>query len=71
VSDATNWRISTEDNVRLGTAVFAHMLVQAGWDVELALAFYYQGWRSIEINGMYDDTYQYIDNVLALASEFR
>jgi len=69
--DATNWRTSTEDNVRLGTAVFAHMLAQADWDVELALAFYYQGWRSIEINGMFEDTYQYIENVLSLASEFR
>ncbi|MGE0599290.1 MAG: LysM peptidoglycan-binding domain-containing protein [Dehalococcoidia bacterium] len=69
--DATNWRTSTADNVRLGTAVFANLLVQANWDVELALAFYYQGWRSIEINGMFDDTYQYIENVLSLAQEFR
>ncbi len=69
--DAVNWRTSTGDNVRLGTAVFANLLVQANWDVELALAFYYQGWRSIEINGMYEDTYQYIENVLSLAWEFR
>lgn len=69
--DAEDWRTSTADNVRLGTAVFSNLLVQANWDVELALAFYYQGWKSIEINGMYDDTYQYIENVLSLAQEFR
>ena len=69
--DATEWQTSTEDNARLGTAVFAHMLAQADWDVELALAFYYQGWRSIELYGWYDDTYQYVANVLSLAAEFR
>lgn len=68
--DAQNWRYSTVDNARLGTAVFAHMLIQANWDVELALAYYYQGWRSIEINGMYEDTHQYVENVLALAAQF-
>ena len=68
--DAGNWRYSTTDNARLGTAVFAHMLAQANWDVELALAFYYQGWRSIEIYGMFEDTHQYVENVLSLAAEF-
>lgn len=69
--DAVDWRKSTRDNVRLGTAVFGQMLAQANWDVELALAFYYQGWRSIETYGMFEDTYQYIENVLALAAQFR
>lgn len=68
--DAQNWRYSTTDNARLGTAVFANMLAQADWDVELALAFYYQGWRSIEIYGMFEDTHQYVANVLSLAAEF-
>ena len=68
--DAANWRFSTVDNARLGTAVFAHMLAQAGGDTELALAFYYQGWRSIEVYGMFDDTHQYVANVMALAAEF-
>lgn len=68
--DAVDWRTSTADNVRLGTAVFASLLVQANWDIELALAFYYQGWRSIETYGMFDDTYQYIENVLSLAQGF-
>jgi hypothetical protein len=61
--------ISTEDNVRL-TAVFAH--ARAGrLGCRACARVLLPGWRSIEINGMYDDTYQYIDNVLALASEFR
>ena len=68
--DAVDWQSSTADNVRLGTAVFASFLVQADWDIELALAFYYQGWRSIETYGMFDDTYQYIENVLSLAQGF-
>lgn len=68
--DALDWRTSTRDNARLGTAVFAHMLWQAGWDEELALAFYYQGWRSIELYGMFEDTYQYVENVLALSAQF-
>ena len=65
-----NWDTSTADNARLGTAVFAHMLVQAGWDEELALAFYYQGWKSIELYGIFDETHQYVENVLSLAAEF-
>jgi LysM repeat protein len=68
--DAVNWDTSTADNARLGTAVFAHMLVQAGWDEELALAFYYQGRKSIELYGIFDETHQYVDNVLSLAAEF-
>jgi hypothetical protein len=37
----------------------------------LALAYYYQGWYSIELYGVFDETYQYVENVLSLASEFR
>lgn len=67
---ATNWRTSTDDNARLGTAIFAHMLGQAGWDTQLALAFYYQGWRSIELYGIFEETHNYVANVLSLAAEF-
>ena len=67
---ATNWETSTEDNARLGTAIFAHMLGQADWDTELALAFYYQGWRSIELYGIFEETHDYVANVLSLAAEF-
>jgi len=68
--DAVNWETSTSHNARLGTAVFAHMLAQAGWDVELALAYYYQGWYSIDLFGIFDETHLYVANVLSLAAEF-
>jgi hypothetical protein len=51
--------------------VFAHMFAQANWDVELALAYYYQGWYSIELYGIFEETHQYVDNVLSLADQFR
>ncbi|GIW17984.1 MAG: hypothetical protein KatS3mg064_1141 [Tepidiforma sp.] len=69
--DAVNWRTDPADNIRLGTAIFAHMLWQAGYDVETALAFYYQGWWSIEQYGIFDETEQYVANVLAIAAGFR
>lgn len=68
--DATNWETDARDNIRLGAAVFAHLLHQADHDLELALAFYYQGWKSLETYGMFEDTRAYIDNVLALARQF-
>lgn len=67
---AVNWRTDPADNIRLGTAIFAHMLWQAGYDVETALAFYYQGWWSIEQFGIFAETEQYIANVLAIAAGF-
>jgi LysM repeat protein len=68
--DAVEWETSTRDNIRLGAAVYAHMLRQADWDIELALAFYYQGWKSIETYGMFEDTHEYVANVMALAQQF-
>ncbi|PFG73572.1 LysM peptidoglycan-binding domain-containing protein [Tepidiforma thermophila] len=67
---AVNWRTDPADNIRLGAAVFAHMLWQAGGDLEIALAFYYQGWWSIEQFGIFDETLQYVANVLAIAAGF-
>jgi LysM repeat protein len=68
--DAVDWETSARDNIRLGAAVYAHMLQQADWDIELALAFYYQGWKSIETYGMFEDTHEYVANVMALAQQF-
>ena len=67
---AVNWRTDARDNIRLGVALFAHLYWQSGWDVELALGFYYQGWYSIERFGMFAETRQYIANVLALSRRF-
>lgn len=69
--DAMDWESSARDNIRLGAAVYAHLLRQAEWDLELALAFYYQGWQSIETFGMFEDTHEYIANVMALAQQFK
>lgn len=68
--DAADWRTDPRDNIRLGAAVFAHMLWQAGGNVEIALAFYYQGWWSIEQFGIFEETLQYVANVLAIANGF-
>ncbi len=67
---AVHWRTDPADNIRLGAAIFAHLLWQAGYDVEIALAFYYQGWWSIEQFGIFEETEQYVANVLAIAAGF-
>ncbi|WP_322796877.1 LysM peptidoglycan-binding domain-containing protein [Tepidiforma sp.] len=68
--DAVDWRTDPRDNIRLGAVVFAHMLWQAGGDLDIALAFYYQGWWSIEQFGIFEETLQYVANVLAIAEDF-
>lgn len=67
---AVNWRTDPRDNIRLGVALFSHLYWQAGYDAELALGFYYQGWYSIEVFGMFAETRQYISTVLALSNRF-
>jgi LysM repeat protein len=67
---AVNWRTDARHNIDLGMAIFAHMHWQAGWDVEMTLGFYYQGWYSIELYGMFGETREYIANVLALSGRF-
>ena len=69
--EATNWSVSIEDNARVGAAYFDHLLLLEGGDVEGALASYYQGWASYHRDGMYDDTRQYVDGILALAARLR
>src|SRR4029079_4325120 len=68
---ATNWHISIEDNARVGAAYFNHLLFLEGGDVEGALASYYQGWASYKSDGMFDETRDYVDDVLALAGRLR
>jgi LysM repeat protein len=68
--DATNWRVSSRDNARLGAAIMRNY-IDRGWGVPLALAAYYQGWHSIEVNGVYSETQTYVANVMALVSQFQ
>ena len=59
------------DNVVAGIAFLQHLWELTDGDVELTLAGYYQGLRSVGDHGMYDDTERYIANVLALRDRFR
>lgn len=67
---AANWRISARDNARLGGAILSNMIDQANGDIPLALAFYYQGWRSIERFGLFQETREYVANVLFYTAKF-
>lgn len=71
VSGAEDWRVNPRSNVRVGAAVLSQLIDQAGGDGDLALAFYVQGWYSIEQFGWFDETYQYVANVTALRDFYR
>ena len=55
----------------VGAEYFAHLLWLEGGDVEGALASDYQGWASYKTRGMYDETRDYVDDVLALVERLR
>ena len=59
-----------EDNVVAGTAYLAHLWDLTGGDPEKTLAGYYQGLRSVAQHGYFDDTKQYVKNILALRDRF-
>jgi soluble lytic murein transglycosylase-like protein len=61
---------SAADNVRAGVLLLLALLRQTGDDGPLAIAGYYQGLRSVREHGMYADTRQYVDDVLALQARF-
>lgn len=58
------------DNVEAGVAFLRYVYRLAGGDVDMTLAGYYQGLRSVRRNGMYSDTRRYVDNVKALRERF-
>lgn len=58
------------DNVEAGVAFLRYVYRLSGGDADLTLAGYYQGLRSVRVNGMYDDTRSYIANVKALRQRF-
>jgi soluble lytic murein transglycosylase-like protein len=61
---------SASDNVRAGSLYLAQLMRQTGGDKRLAAAGYYQGLSSVRARGMFDDTKQYVDNVMALSARF-
>jgi LysM repeat protein len=66
-----DWRTDTGDNVALGAAFLRHLLDEAGGDTFRAVAAYYQGRRSLQQFGPFDETLVYVENVLALVPYFQ
>jgi LysM repeat protein len=61
---------SAADNVRGGVLLLHSLLNATGGDPALAAAGYYQGLPSVQRNGVYPSTQQYVNNVLALEHHF-
>ncbi len=61
---------SAADNVRGGVLMLHALLNSTGGDPALAAAGYYQGLASVQQNGMYTDTQQYVNDVMALRQRF-
>jgi LysM repeat protein len=58
------WQVG--DNVRGGVALLTHLLNLSGWHVPTALGAYYQGWHSVQTQGISNDTWNYINNILEI-----
>ena len=61
---------SAADNVRGGVLMLHSLLGATGGDPAMAAASYYQGLSSVQQHGMYPDTQQYVQSVLALERQF-
>ncbi len=61
---------SAADNVRGGVLLLHSLLNATGGDPAMAAAGYYQGLPSVQQHGMYSDTQQYVQSVLALERQF-
>jgi LysM repeat protein len=61
---------SAADNVRGGVLMLRSLLSSTGGDPAMAAAGYYQGLPSVQQNGVYPSTQQYVNSVMALRSRF-
>ncbi len=61
---------SAQDNIRGGVLLLRSLLDATGGDPTLAAAGYYQGLASVRAHGMYNDTQQYVGDVMALRQRF-
>ena len=61
---------SAADNVRGGVLMLRSLLNATGGDPAMAAAGYYQGLPSVQQNGLYADTQQYVNSVMALRQQF-
>jgi LysM repeat protein len=61
---------SAAENVRGGVLLLHSLLNSTGGDPALAAAGYYQGLSSVRANGMFNDTQNYVNNIMALRQRF-
>ncbi|MEA2159093.1 MAG: hypothetical protein QOD66_1473 [Solirubrobacteraceae bacterium] len=61
---------SASENVRGGVLLLHSLLSATGGDPAMAAAGYYQGLSSVQQNGLYSDTQNYVNNVMALRQQF-
>jgi LysM repeat protein len=61
---------SASDNVRGGVLLLHSLLNATGGDPAMAAAGYFQGLPSVQQHGLYPETQQYVQNVLALEHQF-
>jgi LysM repeat protein len=61
---------SAQSNVTGGVLMLRSLLASTGGSPSLAAAGYYQGLASVEQNGMYEDTQQYVNDVMSLSAQF-
>lgn len=61
---------NVDDNVHAGVYWLGNLLSYYGGNERLAVAAYYQGTRSLDSQGFFNDTVQYVNNVEALKSNF-
>ena len=61
---------SASDNVRGGVLLLRSLLNSTGGDPAMAAAGYFQGLSSVQQNGLYPATQQYVNDVMALRQQF-
>jgi soluble lytic murein transglycosylase-like protein len=61
---------SAQDNIRGGVLLLRSLLDQTGGNMSLAAAGYFQGLPSVQRNGLYRSTQQYVADVMALQRQF-
>ena len=57
-------------NIRMGTRFLRYLLDASGGNIDMALASYYQGLRSVREVGPFEDTKRFVANVKALRARF-
>ena len=61
---------SPQDNVKAGSLYLRQLLEDTGGDERMAVAAYYQGLGSVQQDGLFPETEQYVENVMALKGRF-